>query len=110
MKISSVCIIFFIAILLSGLTSTATTWAASADEIDAKANAVPKKFYQDVGAAKELAKKSKGILIFPQVVKAGFVIGGNMVKGLSELKTRQLNITTRPRVLLDCKLAHKQNR
>jgi lipid-binding SYLF domain-containing protein len=88
MKIKSVCTIGFIALLLSVLTGTATCWAASADEIDAKANAVLKKFYQEVGAAKELSKKSKGILIFPDVVKAGFVIGGEYGEGALRIKKK----------------------
>jgi lipid-binding SYLF domain-containing protein len=88
MKIYSVCIGFFIAMLLSGPTGTATTWAASADEIDAKANAVLKKFYQEVGAGKELSKKSKAILIFPDVVKAGFVIGGEYGEGALRIKKK----------------------
>ena len=88
MKIKSACAIVFIALLLSGFTGIATCWAASADEIDAKANAVLKKFYQEVGAAKELSKKSKGILIFPEVVKAGFVIGGEYGEGALKIKKK----------------------
>ena len=88
MKIKSVCTIVFIALLLSGLKGTATSWAASAAEIDAKANAVLKNFYQEVGAATELSKKSKGILIFPDVVKAGFVIGGEYGEGALRIKKK----------------------
>jgi lipid-binding SYLF domain-containing protein len=88
MKINSVCIVFFIAMLLSGLTGTATTWAASADEIDAKANAVLNKFYQEVGEGKELSKKSKAILIFPDVIKAGFVVGGEYGEGALRIKKK----------------------
>ena len=80
--------IFFIALLLSGLTGTATCWAASAVEIDAKANAVLKKFYEEVGAGKELSKKSKAILIFPDVIKAGFVIGGEYGEGALRIKKK----------------------
>jgi len=76
MKIISGFTIILIVMLLSGFSDTATCRAASANEIDAKVNAVLPKFYQEVGAAKELSKKAKGMLIFPEVVKAGFVIGG----------------------------------
>jgi lipid-binding SYLF domain-containing protein len=88
MKIKLVCTIVFSVLVLSGLTDTVTCWAASAAEIDAKANAVLKKFYQEVGAAKELSKKSKGILIFPDVVKAGFVIGGEYGEGALRIKKK----------------------
>ena len=88
MKKNSVYTIIFIAILLSGLTNTAPCWAASADEIDAKVNAVLHKFYEEVGAGKELSKKSKGILIFPDVVKAGFVIGGEYGEGALRIKKK----------------------
>jgi lipid-binding SYLF domain-containing protein len=50
--------------------------AASAAEIDAEVDAALVRFYEEVPAAKDLAKKAKGILIFPKVVKAGFGVGG----------------------------------
>jgi lipid-binding SYLF domain-containing protein len=55
--------------------------AASAVEIDAEVDAALVRFYQEVPAAKELAKKAKGILIFPSVIKAGFGIGGEYGEG-----------------------------
>ena len=59
MKIISGFTIILIVMLLSGFSDTATCRAGSADEIDAKVNAVLPKFYQEVGAAMELSKKSK---------------------------------------------------
>ena len=55
--------------------------AATAVEIDAEADAALARFYEEVPAAKELAKKAKGILIFPKVVKAGFGVGGEYGEG-----------------------------
>jgi len=55
--------------------------AASAVEIDAKADSALKMFYEKVGPAKELSAKAKGILIFPDVIKAGFGIGGEYGEG-----------------------------
>jgi lipid-binding SYLF domain-containing protein len=55
--------------------------AASAAEIDAEVAAALVRFYEEVPAAKDLAKKAKGILIFPKVVKAGFGIGGEYGEG-----------------------------
>ena len=69
-------------ILIGGAVATANSaFAASAVEIDAKVNATLKKFYKDVPAAKELASKSKGILVFPSVLKAGIGIGGEYGEG-----------------------------
>ena len=53
--------------------------AASAVEIDAAVDAALARLYDDVPAARDLAKKAKGILIFPSVVKAGFGVGGEYV-------------------------------
>ena len=56
--------------------------AASAVEIDAKANAALESFFQTAPAGKELAEKAAGLLIFPSVVKAGMVVGGEYGEGV----------------------------
>ena len=55
--------------------------AATAVEIDAEADAALARFYERVPAAKDLANKAKGMLIFPKVVKAGFGVGGEYGEG-----------------------------
>jgi lipid-binding SYLF domain-containing protein len=55
--------------------------AASAVEIDAEVDAALIRFYEEVPVARDLAKKAKGILIFPSVVKAGFGVGGEYGEG-----------------------------
>lgn len=55
--------------------------AASSKEIDIKVNDALKRFYKDVGGAKEFIKESKGVLVFPDVIKAGFGIGGEYGEG-----------------------------
>ena len=62
-------------------TYPSTVQAASGVEIDAKVNAAIKRFYDEVDGAKELGGKSKGILVFPSVIKAGFGIGGEYGEG-----------------------------
>jgi lipid-binding SYLF domain-containing protein len=54
---------------------------ASAAEIDAKVNSSLKFFYEKVAPAKELSGKAKGVLVFPDVIKAGFGIGGEYGEG-----------------------------
>lgn len=55
--------------------------AASAAQIDRDASAVLAKLYQRYPAAKALAKDAKGILVFPKILKAGLVIGGESGDG-----------------------------
>lgn len=70
-----------ILMILGMMAFTDTAIAASAVEIDAKADSTLKMFYEKVGPAKELSAKSKGILVFPDVIKAGFGIGGEYGEG-----------------------------
>jgi lipid-binding SYLF domain-containing protein len=55
--------------------------AASAREIDAKVDAALQKLYAGSPAAVEVAKVAKGILVFPEVVKGGFIVGGQFGNG-----------------------------
>jgi lipid-binding SYLF domain-containing protein len=55
--------------------------AATAKEIDASADAALDRFYKQVKGADELARNAKGLLIMPNVKKAGFIIGGEYGKG-----------------------------
>jgi lipid-binding SYLF domain-containing protein len=61
--------------------SAGTGQAASAVEIEAKVNASLKKFYEEIDAARELAGKSQGMLVFPSVIKAGLLVGGEYGEG-----------------------------
>jgi lipid-binding SYLF domain-containing protein len=76
--------IFFIA-------GQGTSYAASAVEIDAKVNATLDTFYREVGSGKELVKKSRGILVFPSVVKAGIGIGGEHGEGALRINGRTVD-------------------
>ena len=55
--------------------------ADTAAEIDREVNVALQKLYSDVPAAKELAKVAKGILVFPNVIKAGLIVGGQYGEG-----------------------------
>jgi len=55
--------------------------AASAAEIDREVDAALKKLYDSEPGARVLASKAKGILVFPSVVKAGFLVGGQYDEG-----------------------------
>lgn len=58
-----------------------SAFAASKEEIDAKVQETLKNFYQFSSAGEALAKKSAGILVFPSIIKAGFVAGGEFGEG-----------------------------
>lgn len=56
-------------------------YAASSTEIDIKVDAALMNFKEEVLGGEAFMKKAKGILIFPDVVKAGFGIGGEYGEG-----------------------------
>ena len=75
--------------------SPATVLAASAREIDRDARAVLAKLYQRVNGAKALGDKAVAVLVFPSIVKGGFIIAGNMATALCSNAVRPSPITAR---------------
>ena len=71
--------VFTLLVFASGLTAMA--YADTAQKIDASADEVMVRFYEQVKDAKQIAKKSKALLIMPNVVKAGLLIGGEYGRG-----------------------------
>ena len=69
------------AALLLLATATAPAVAGSREELDAGVREALNELYQHSSAAKELAGKSAGMLVFPKVVKAGIGIGGEFGEG-----------------------------
>lgn len=55
--------------------------AASREELDAAVREAVNELYKHSSAAKELAGKSSGMLVFPKVVKGGIGIGGEYGEG-----------------------------
>jgi len=55
--------------------------AATAAEIDRKVTAALNALYAKNPAAKLLGKEAKGILVFPEIVKGAFVVGGQYGQG-----------------------------
>ncbi|MDO8843661.1 MAG: lipid-binding SYLF domain-containing protein [Methylicorpusculum sp.] len=60
----------------------------NAAQIDREVDAALAKLYETTPAAKLLASKAKGILVFPNVVKAGFIGGAEYGKGAMRKKSR----------------------
>lgn len=72
------------------ITTANNATAATAAEINADADAALTRLYAKVPAAKEIADKAKGVLIFPSIIKGGFVVGGEYGEGA----LRQDGLTT----------------
>jgi lipid-binding SYLF domain-containing protein len=70
-----------LALAALGTLHAAAALAASASEIDRKATAALQKLYAATPEAKALAQKAKGILVFPSIVKGGFIVGGQFGDG-----------------------------
>ena len=59
----------------------ANVHAASKVELDAEVEAATQEFYKTVGAGKALARKAAGMLVFPSVLKGGFIVGAEYGEG-----------------------------
>lgn len=70
------------AVLAQPLLHPAAVQAATAAEIRRDASAALKTLYAGTPKAKELEAKAKGVLVFPSVVKAGFLVGGLFGEGV----------------------------
>ncbi len=58
-----------------------TACAETATDIDRDVDTAIAKLYATTSAAKELSKVAKGVLVFPNVMKAGFIVGGQYGTG-----------------------------
>jgi lipid-binding SYLF domain-containing protein len=68
-----------LALLAIGWLTTAAS--AGPREIDADARATLDEFYNRVGGSRELVHRAAGVLVFPTVIKAGFIWGGEYGEG-----------------------------
>ena len=77
-------ILFIAGVLFLGLTliiGSSMAYAKSAQEINISVDVTLEQFRHDVKGGKEFLKSSKGVLVFPSVIKAGFGIGGEYGEG-----------------------------
>ena len=74
-----VCGLMLLAMLL--LVSPRPAAAATAAEIDKKVDLALETLYARTPVAKEIAKVAKGVLVFPSILKAGLVVGGQYGEG-----------------------------
>lgn len=55
--------------------------AAKRSRIDSGVNETLNRLYASVNGSRELANKARGILVFPSVINAGFIVGGEYGEG-----------------------------
>jgi lipid-binding SYLF domain-containing protein len=67
---------FAMALAVLMLLNTVPSMAASKAEIDRNSKEALQTLYKNNIMAKALAEKAKGILVFPKILKAGFIVGG----------------------------------
>ena len=65
--------------------------AASSVEIDIEVEAAIKRFKVEVTGAEKFLAKAEGVLVFPDVVKAGFGIGGEYGEGALLIKGKTVD-------------------
>ena len=75
---------------LAAVTATAAlpgppARAADAAVIDARVNLALGRLWSEVPSARDLASRAKGMLVMPDVIKAGFIIGGAYGEGALRL-------------------------
>ena len=56
--------------------------AATAEDLDKDAAQALQTLYKSQPVAEDLAKKARGILVFPKIIKAGLVFGGSYGEGV----------------------------
>ena len=65
------------AVLAVAMIALSVRPALADDSIEADANAALQKLYADTPAAKMIGDKAKAVLVFPNIVKAGFIVGAH---------------------------------
>jgi len=66
---------------LTGCQSTGGQLAGSAADITRESNAALQDLYASNPEARQLARRAKGVLVFPSIVKAGFLVGAQYGTG-----------------------------
>ena len=80
-----------IMLLTITIFSVNSSYAASAAETDIEVQAAIKKFKLEVAGADTFLQKAEGVLVFPDVIKAGFGIGGEYGEGALLIKGKTVD-------------------
>lgn len=84
---------FFSVFLCLGLVSLVGinfSKAATAGEIDASVKATLDKFYASTSNGKTIISNAKGVLVFPKILKAGFIFGAEYGEGALQIADKSI--------------------
>ena len=70
-----------LAVIMGLAVNLSSANASTRAEIDQRVKLALEKLYETSPEAKELGKKAKGILVFPNIIKAGLIVGGQYDEG-----------------------------
>lgn len=79
-------------VAISAVLPPSAALSASAAELDAAADATLARLRATEPVSEQMIRKAKGILIFPEIVKGGFLVGGATGEGLLRVKGRNAGI------------------
>jgi lipid-binding SYLF domain-containing protein len=72
---------FAVCTATTSYAATSESNAAKRRSIDAKVQGTMSRLYANVKGSRELVAKANGVLVFPSVIQAGFVVGGQYGEG-----------------------------
>jgi len=75
MTLSKALVTYFCSIMLL-FAGSIKAYAVTAQEIDRAVDKALQELFEKSPEARQLAKMAKGILVFPKIYKAGFIVGG----------------------------------
>ncbi len=75
-------------LVIAGALISSPSFAYTAAEIDRNVDAALVSLYQQSPAAKNLGQSAKGVLVFPKILKAGFIIGAQGGEGALRVNGR----------------------
>src|SRR5438093_13610362 len=74
---------FLLAVLVAAAAGcSSTTSTSERTTLETQSRAALENLYRTTPAAKELAAKSAGVLVFPDVTQGGLIVGGQYGKGV----------------------------
>lgn len=75
-------IVYAVALVaVAAMVMPSASHAATAQAIDTSVDKILKTFKEDHQGADAALRQAKGVLVFPEIVKAGFVVGGSYGEG-----------------------------
>jgi len=80
-QILTILVFFACLTFILGVLSATISYAKTAKEINAEVNSALKLFPQHVKGGKEFLNAAKGVLVIPNIVKAGLGVGGEYGEG-----------------------------